>query len=153
MSGSLAHDLNDDLSRAGPCIEIENDNVLPSPQKQLIVGKRNGERLSLDLASQVTVGVIFPGVSGVMLPGGVCRNQTGPDGFSVGAQAGLILDDQDRSGGMFHEYRDNAGLYGCGGKKPTDGLGDVFNLRMALHRDRKRVSEDGHRFLPGVLFI
>lgn len=48
---------------------------------------------------------------------------------------------------MFYEYRDNAGLHGRGGKQLPNGFGDVLNLRMALHRDRKMVSEDGHWIL------
>ena len=54
---------------------------------------------------------------------------------------------------MFYEYRDNAGLHGRGGKQLPNGFGDVLNLRMALHRDRKMVSEDRHRVLPMVLSI
>ena len=48
---------------------------------------------------------------------------------------------------MFHEYCDNTGFHGRGSKKLPNRLGDILDLRMALHRNRKMMSEDGHRIL------
>ena len=48
---------------------------------------------------------------------------------------------------MFHKYCDNAGYHGRGSKKLPNWLGDILDLRMALHRNRKMMSKDGHRIL------
>ena len=106
--------------------------------------------MALDLASQVTVPIVLPGVSHVMLPGCGCRNQILPDSFGISAQTRFIFDDKNRSSRMFHEDRDDAGLHRRGVKEVPNAVGDILDVRMAFHRDREVMSKDGHRIVSLV---
>ena len=75
MKRLLSQDLNDEVTCAGACVEIDQHDLLPGAQQQRAVGEGDGNRRALELASQMTMAVVFTRIFLVVLPG---RDRRGP---------------------------------------------------------------------------
>ena len=96
-------DLNHEFTSPRTRVEIEDDDLLPGAQGHLSIIEWNGHRLSLQLAPQMTMPVVFAVIPHIVLPFAVGRDQAVPYRLGVRSNAGLILNDQHRCSGVLDE--------------------------------------------------
>lgn len=77
--------------------------------------------------------IIFSGISGIVLPGGIGWQEPFPYRFRIRTEPWLVLNDKDRGGGVFHKNSDNASFQVTLFEQTSNVSGHIFNMTIALH--------------------
>jgi hypothetical protein len=131
---SISDDGDDNGALPAADIALEMKDLLPSPEDQLSIGDRHGERRSEEGGLQMGMAVaIVPCLLMTIIAAG--RDQFIQDGWHVGAQPGFKFNGADRGCASRVEYVDDSGhhaglAYRCGHL-----IGDVMHVAMALGGD------------------